>query len=131
MFGVEGKTLLPCQSETLHCFVVLSNNIETPVDRKDLHNIFRRQLGFSAMSPPDMSKWTHLARAVDEVVTPVRIAIVGKYTGLQDSYLSVIKASDSRQRLGFILVLAWVWVLAGSCTIVIPSERPGLSTHLY
>lgn len=42
-------------------------------------------------SPPDMSKWNRLASALDEVTTPVRIAIVGKYTGLQDSYLSVIK----------------------------------------
>lgn len=65
------------------------------------------------MSPPDMSKWTHLACAVDEVVTPVRIAIVGKYTGLQDSYLSVLKVSDS---------------LCGVVSVIIPSERLGRST---
>ncbi|CAB1118556.1 unnamed protein product [Ectocarpus sp. CCAP 1310/34] len=62
---------------------------------QDLHNIFRRQLGFARtrfVSPPDMAKWDRLASCVDEVTTPVRIAIVGKYTGLQDSYLSVIKA---------------------------------------
>lgn len=53
------------------------------------------------MSPPDMVKWTRLASAVDEVTTPVRIAIVGKYTGLQDSYLSVIKV-----RIGTVLVLS-------------------------
>ncbi|CAM9869445.1 unnamed protein product, partial [Hapterophycus canaliculatus] len=38
-----------------------------------------------------MVKWDRLASCVDEVVLPVAIAIVGKYTGLQDSYLSVIK----------------------------------------
>lgn len=59
---------------------------------QNLHNIFKRQLGFKIVSPPDMARWTRLASAVDEVTTPVRIAIVGKYTGLQDSYLSVIKA---------------------------------------
>lgn len=62
---------------------------------QDLHNIFRRQLGFPGMvSPPDMARWESLASAVDEVTAPVRIAIVGKYTGLQDSYLSVIKVSN-------------------------------------
>lgn len=67
---------------------------------QDLHSIFQRQLGFKNMvCPPDMAKWTRLASAVDEVTTPVRIAIVGKYTGLQDSYLSVIKAC-----MNFILV---------------------------
>jgi hypothetical protein len=33
-----------------------------------------------------------LAHNVDAVTREVRIALVGKYTGLQDSYLSVIKA---------------------------------------
>ncbi|CAN0386890.1 unnamed protein product [Ascophyllum nodosum] len=76
---------------------------------QDLHNIFKRQLGFSGMCPPDMTKWTRLARAVDEVAAPVRIAIVGKYTGLQDSYLSVIKAlKHSAVHVGRELVLVWV-----------------------
>lgn len=62
------------------------------LQRQDLHKILQRQLGFkNIVSPPDMAKWTALASAVDKVTTPVRIAIVGKYTGLQDSYLSVIK----------------------------------------
>lgn len=57
-----------------------------------MHNIFHRQLGFARFtSPPDMVNWDRLASCVDDVTTPVRIAIVGKYTGLQDSYLSVIK----------------------------------------
>ncbi|CAN0028567.1 unnamed protein product, partial [Discosporangium mesarthrocarpum] len=58
---------------------------------QNLHTIFKDQLGLSAMKPPDMRSWTQLALAVDQVSVTVKIAIVGKYTGLQDSYLSVIK----------------------------------------
>lgn len=36
--------------------------------------------------------WKRLSAAVDEIETEVNIAVVGKYTGLQDSYLSVIKS---------------------------------------
>ncbi|CAN0403429.1 unnamed protein product [Pylaiella littoralis] len=78
---------------------------------QDLHNIFRRQLGFAGrfVSPPDMANWDRLARCVDDVTTPVRIAIVGKYTGLQDSYLSVIKAlKHSAVHVGRDLQLVWV-----------------------
>lgn len=64
---------------------------------QDLHSIFKRQLRFEGMEPPDMQTWTALARVVDSVTVPVRIAIVGKYTGLQDSYLSVIKVRARRR----------------------------------
>jgi CTP synthase len=46
---------------------------------------------------------------VDNLSTPVQIAVVGKYTGLQDSYLSVIKAlKHSSITAERDLVLAWV-----------------------
>jgi len=41
---------------------------------------------------PDMTAWQALADHVDAISIPVTIVLVGKYTGLQDSYLSVIKA---------------------------------------
>jgi len=42
---------------------------------------------------PQLNKWTEMALSVDTPKYPkVRIALVGKYTGLQDSYLSVVKA---------------------------------------
>lgn len=40
---------------------------------------------------PEMARWRQLAESVDSFTKDVKIAIVGKYTGLQDSYLSVIK----------------------------------------
>ncbi|KAK6947233.1 Glutamine amidotransferase [Dillenia turbinata] len=41
---------------------------------------------------PDLEEWTDRARVCDMLQEPVRIAMVGKYTGLSDSYLSVLKA---------------------------------------
>ncbi|DAZ94207.1 TPA: hypothetical protein N0F65_000434, partial [Lagenidium giganteum] len=41
---------------------------------------------------PDLVQWSAMAHRVDNFTQMCRIALVGKYTGLQDSYLSVIKA---------------------------------------
>ncbi|KAJ9168435.1 hypothetical protein P3X46_019960 [Hevea brasiliensis] len=41
---------------------------------------------------PSLKEWTSRADICDMLHEPVRIAMVGKYTGLTDSYLSVIKA---------------------------------------
>ncbi|KAF7023026.1 hypothetical protein CFC21_035632 [Triticum aestivum] len=58
---------------------------------------------------PKLSEWTERASKFDKLKTPVKIAMVGKYTGLSDSYLSVLKAllhaSVAMERK---LVLEWV-----------------------
>ncbi|CAN1328033.1 CTP synthase [Linum perenne] len=41
---------------------------------------------------PDLREWTARAELCDKLHEPVRIAMVGKYTGLSDAYLSVHKA---------------------------------------
>ncbi|XP_058101065.1 uncharacterized protein LOC131245549 isoform X1 [Magnolia sinica] len=41
---------------------------------------------------PMLEEWTRRAKTCDMLRNPVRIAMVGKYTGLSDSYLSVLKA---------------------------------------
>ncbi|CAK9169875.1 unnamed protein product [Ilex paraguariensis] len=41
---------------------------------------------------PALGEWTSRAELCDMLHEPVRIAMVGKYTGLSDSYLSVLKA---------------------------------------
>jgi len=53
---------------------------------------FRNHLKLNEMTrSPDLRRWESLAKSVDEVTQEVKIAIVGKYTGLSDSYLSVLK----------------------------------------
>ncbi|PON38353.1 CTP synthase [Trema orientale] len=41
---------------------------------------------------PDLKEWTARTRICDKLHDSVRIAMVGKYTGLSDAYLSVLKA---------------------------------------
>ncbi|CAH1412746.1 unnamed protein product [Lactuca virosa] len=43
-------------------------------------------------SKPMLGEWTARAQRCDMLNEPVRVAMVGKYTGLSDSYLSVLKA---------------------------------------
>tara|TARA_B100000212_G_scaffold132573_2_gene99472 strand:+ start:2432 stop:4048 length:1617 start_codon:yes stop_codon:yes gene_type:complete len=56
-----------------------------------------------------MSRWEAMADRVDNLGDEVRIAMVGKYTGLTDSYLSVIK---SLQHASYVvnrsLVIDWI-----------------------
>ncbi|CAN1828611.1 CTP synthase [Linum perenne] len=44
------------------------------------------------ISVPELKEWTARAELCDALHEPVRIAMVGKYTGLSDAYLSVLKA---------------------------------------
>ncbi|KAL3523229.1 hypothetical protein ACH5RR_016063 [Cinchona calisaya] len=46
----------------------------------------------SVACEPVLAEWTSRADLCDMLHEPVRIAMVGKYTGLSDSYLSVLKA---------------------------------------
>ncbi|KAJ8529016.1 hypothetical protein K7X08_035851 [Anisodus acutangulus] len=41
---------------------------------------------------PALGEWTSRAELCDKLHEPVRVAMVGKYTGLSDAYLSVVKA---------------------------------------
>lgn len=54
----------------------------------------RFKLGNLSLASNDefMSKWTHLAQVQAECKDEISIALVGKYTFLQDSYLSISKA---------------------------------------
>ncbi len=50
------------------------------------------RLKINKMPPKDIPKWRSLANRLDTTKRTVTIAIVGKYTGLTDSYLSIIHA---------------------------------------
>ena len=81
-----------------------------PVDRvvsaRDVDSIYKVPLYFRAegvddevlshfgleTDPPDLSDWEALVKRYDSAATPVRIGMVGKYTQLNDAYLSVIEA---------------------------------------
>ncbi|GJM95463.1 hypothetical protein PR202_ga12201 [Eleusine coracana subsp. coracana] len=62
------------------------------------HKMYIRNKETSALSfcrsagPPDLQDWTEMAESYDNLKNSVKIALVGKYTNLTDSYLSVVKA---------------------------------------
>ena len=77
------------------------------VSARDVDSIYKVPLEFRARGrrrrrssttsasrprPPDLSDWEALVERIDAATTPVRIALVGKYTQLADAYLSVIEA---------------------------------------
>src|SRR5437764_3865941 len=79
---------------------------EAIVSARDVDNIYKVPLVFREENvdefvlehfhveapPPDLSAWEDLTRRADEATEPVRIALVGKYTQLEDAYLSVVEA---------------------------------------
>lgn len=59
------------------------------------HEAILKELNLSSVArSPCLEKWTKRAEICDNLVTPVKIAMVGKYTGLSDAYLSVLKALE-------------------------------------
>jgi CTP synthase len=72
----------------------VSNVYHVPglLESQGLHTIIGTELKLDRILTPEMSKWTTMAKSVDVANDTVTIALIGKYTGLQDSYLSVIKA---------------------------------------
>ena len=67
-------------------------------------------LGFEVPdSLPMLDEWRAMADKVDKLEEEVNIAMVGKYTGLSDSYLSVIKAlQHSAFAVDRNLVIDWI-----------------------
>ncbi|CAB4309786.1 unnamed protein product [Prunus armeniaca] len=56
------------------------------------HSILQQLNLLSIAMPPDLRDWTKMAETYDNLTNSVRIAMVGKYVGFTDSYLSVVKA---------------------------------------
>lgn len=73
----------------------VSNIWHVPLLLKDqkAHEAILKVLNLSCVAAePELVEWTNRAKLCDKLHEPVRIAMVGKYTGLSDSYLSVLKA---------------------------------------
>lgn len=90
----------------------VSNLYQIPIS---LHNqsvlgMVSNNLGFSVPeSLPLLDEWKAMADKFDMLEDEVRIAMVGKYTGLSDSYLSVIKAlQHSALAVNRKLVIDWI-----------------------
>jgi len=62
------------QSQQLHALIAESLQLEFP------------------MPTPELGPWQRMAESLDTFQSTTTIALIGKYTGLQDSYLSVLKS---------------------------------------
>lgn len=78
-------------------------------DQKAHEAIFRVLNLQGTTKEPLLNEWTSRAELCDALHEPVRIAMVGKYTGLSDAYLSVLKALlHASVDLGKKLVIDWI-----------------------
>ncbi|CAG7894079.1 unnamed protein product, partial [Brassica rapa] len=60
---------------------------------QNAHHSILKQLNLTSVATaPDLDSWTKMAETFDNLTDHVKIAMVGKYIGLTDSYLSVVKA---------------------------------------
>ncbi|XP_024532868.1 CTP synthase isoform X3 [Selaginella moellendorffii] len=96
----------------------VSNIWHVPLLLRDqnVHLAILKKLNLSSAPQPELSEWTQRAERSDALSIPVNylcrqmlIGMVGKYTGLSDSYLSVLKAlTHASLACGRKLVIEWV-----------------------
>ena len=90
----------------------VSNLYQIPISlyEQSVLNKVSNHLGFEVPdSLPMLDDWKHMADKVDRLEEQVNIAMVGKYTGLSDSYLSVIKAlQHSAFAVDRKLIIDWI-----------------------
>ena len=82
---VEPAAVVP--APTIKTVYEVPLNFERAGLSKTLFNL----LGWS-YKKPDLANWRQLVRTISTNKPPVRIALAGKYTSLEDAYISVIKA---------------------------------------
>lgn len=80
--------------------------------QQGLSDYLVRRLGITPRSDAGTAfwaRWTGLADALLNTTTNLRIAIVGKYTYLQDSYISVVKAvNHAAMHCRFTIEVVWI-----------------------
>ena len=89
-----------------------SNIYRVPLmfEEQGVSGVLADRFGFELVAErPLLAEWKAMADRVDNVEEEVHIAMVGKYTGLSDSYLSVIKAlQHSSYAVNRKLVIDWI-----------------------
>jgi len=98
------------------------------LEEQGLTGIIVGRLGLAKMAAtaPDLTAWRNLAESVEQCTEECRIAIVGKYTGLSDSYLSVLKALE-HACTHWKRKLTVVWIDASE--LESPDEVEGVETY--
>ena len=78
--------------------------------RQNIHHRIFPKLGLTpTYTEPRLTRWASMAEGIDRCTEKVTIGLVGKYTGLQDAYLSVIKGlKHASIATGRDLVIEWI-----------------------
>ena len=103
-----------CHVPATHVLSVhdVHNVFQVPMLLQDqnLHIMLQTQLELNGNGhEPNLGAWADMARSLEHFSKSVKIALIGKYTGLQDSYLSVIKAlTHASIAEGLNLEIIWV-----------------------
>jgi CTP synthase len=62
------------------------------LEEEGLGQIILRRLALDHLPPPDLAEWRGIVERLLRPHTRVRIALVGKYMGVEDSYVSIVEA---------------------------------------
>ncbi|CAH9121851.1 unnamed protein product [Cuscuta epithymum] len=104
----------------------VSNIWHVPLLLRDqkAHEAILRALNLEGVAKePALGEWTSRAELCDMLHEPVRVAMVGKYTGLSDSYLSVLKAL-LHASVACHRKLHVDWIAAGDLEGITETENP-------
>ncbi len=78
------------------------------LQKQGILSVLSKKLGLT-VTEPKLSHWSEFVKRVKEASKEVSIAMVGKYTRLRDSYLSIVEAlKHAAAPLGVKPVLKWV-----------------------
>ena len=90
--------------------LTLPNLYEAPLmlEKSHFSEVVCRELGIDA-PPPELSEWKQMVKRICGSLDKVKIALVGKYVGLHDAYLSVAEAlRHAGYALGAQVEIDWV-----------------------
>ncbi|HEY6103129.1 MAG TPA: CTP synthase [bacterium] len=93
--GVKEKIALFC--DVAPEAVIQALNVQTIyevpliLEQEGLGTIIVSRLGLSC-PPPDLEQWREMVDRITRPTARVRIAVVGKYMGVEDSYVSIVEA---------------------------------------
>jgi CTP synthase len=62
------------------------------LEEEGLGRIILRRLGLDHLPPPDLAEWREIVERIRQPQATARIALVGKYMGVEDSYVSIVEA---------------------------------------
>jgi len=76
----------------LHLIIMKQLGLKVVEDKSLVDNSSNNINDLVKVHMPDLGTWSEMAHKVDNFDQKVTIALIGKYNGLSDSYLSVLKA---------------------------------------